>query len=369
MTTTESTTPALTDAPVLLEMDGIVKTFDVKLGLKTAKVSAVDGVNLVVRAGSTIGIVGESGCGKSTLARVVVGLHPADDGKISFEGVELPRKGKRPKHVVENMQMVFQDPYSALNPRASIGESIAFPLRVQGMGKHEINERVARVLEDVGLHANYASHYPHELSGGQRQRVNIARALAVQPKLIVLDEAVSALDKSIQAQILNLLQDLQQRYHLTYMFISHDLNVVEYVSDTVAVMYLGQVVEHCSSVDLYSRPLHPYTQVLLASIPKLDPTERSAEQDAIEGEMPSPLDPPSGCRFRTRCPFAMHVCGEQTPPLAEVDPGHYVACHLYSPTRTEEPGSARAEQPVSVGAPGTAPVAPEAALVPQGDSA
>jgi peptide/nickel transport system ATP-binding protein len=217
-----TTAEAGTEVQPLLEVDDVSKTFDIKLGLKRANVYAVDGVSISVQPSSTLGIVGESGCGKSTLARLILGLYPADRGGIWFAGQSLPRRGKRPRAVVEQMQMVFQDPYSALNPRASIGQSIAFPLQVQGMDKAEIRDRVARVLQDVGLHGNYATHYPHQLSGGQRQRVNIARALAMQPQLVVLDEAVSALDKSIQAQILNLLGDLQPTYQLTSIFISHD---------------------------------------------------------------------------------------------------------------------------------------------------
>jgi peptide/nickel transport system ATP-binding protein len=319
----ESTTA--TDLPALLEVDDVTKTFGARFG--RARVSAVDSVSLSVRTGATLGIVGESGCGKSTLARLIVGLYPADSGELRFDGTPLPRKGKRPRTVVEQMQMVFQDPYSALNPRSSVGASIAFPLQVQGISAGEINNRVASVLEDVGLHANYATHYPHQLSGGQRQRVNIARALALRPRLIVLDEAVSALDKSIQAQILNLLLDLQEKYGFSYIFISHDLNVVEYASNDVAVMYLGKIVETCAADTLYRRPLHPYTQGLLASIPALDGAPD--EQAEISGEMPSPLNPPSGCRYRTRCPFATETCASRTPPLAEAEPGHLVACHLY----------------------------------------
>lgn len=318
--------PATTaDLPALLEVEDVTKTFGSRFG--RARVSAVDKVSLSVRTGATLGIVGESGCGKSTLARLIVGLYPVDDGEFRFDGDPLPRKGKRPRAVTEQMQMVFQDPYSALNPRASVGASIAFPLQVQGHSQEEINSRVTSVLEDVGLHANYATHYPHQLSGGQRQRVNIARALALRPRLIVLDEAVSALDKSIQAQILNLLLDLQEKYGFSYIFISHDLNVVEYASNDVAVMYLGKIVENTSADLLYRRPLHPYTQGLLASIPSLDGA--ATEEARITGEMPSPLNPPSGCRYRTRCPFATETCATQVPPLAEAEPGHLVACHLY----------------------------------------
>jgi peptide/nickel transport system ATP-binding protein len=326
----------------LLELGSVSKTFMSRVGMRRVPVSAVHNVTMSVTEGTTMGIVGESGCGKSTLARIVVGLHGADDGRIIFDGQSMKLSGKRSRAVTQQMQMVFQDPYSALNPRATIGDSIAFPLRVQGLGRQEIRERVDKVLVDVGLHVNYGSHYPHQLSGGQRQRVNIARALALHPRLIVLDEAVSALDKSIQAQILNLLRELQDAYGLTYLFISHDLNVVEYMSDRVAVMYLGQVVETCSAKDLYERPLHPYTQVLLESIPKLDPRERRTSEVAVQGEMPSPLDPPSGCRFRTRCPHAMDLCATEVPGLRAPEAGHLVACHLYA---VSDPGPA---EPVPV---------------------
>jgi peptide/nickel transport system ATP-binding protein len=319
--------------PALLEANGLSKRFTVRDGMRRAQVSAVDNVSFDVRAGSTMGVVGESGCGKSTLARLIVGLHAADEGQVRFDGVPLSAKlGRRPRQVVEQMQMVFQDPYSALNPRASIGESIGFPLQAQGVARTEVRMRVAKVLEDVGLSRNHVNHYPHQLSGGQRQRVNIARALILRPKLIVLDEAVSALDKSIQAQILNLLEDLQEEYELTYIFISHDLNVVQYMSDHVTVMYLGQVVESCDAKTLYQNPQHPYTKMLLESVPTLDLDARGTEPDSAEvtGELPSPLDPPSGCRFRTRCPFAMDVCADKTPNPMVTQPGHLVACHLYT---------------------------------------
>ena len=320
----------------LLELLEVSKEFAVRSGGRRARLSAVDRVSLEVRRGTTLGIVGESGCGKSTLARLIVGLHMATSGEMLFDGRQVHTARKRPASVVEHMQMVFQDPSSALNPRATIGESIAFPLRVRGGSKREIEQRVAEVIGDVGLPAAYASHYPHQLSGGQRQRVNIARALALQPRLVVLDEAVSALDKSIQAQVLNLLTDLQDEYRLTYVFISHDLNVVRYVSEDVAVMYLGQVVERGSAAELYERPAHPYTQLLLSSVPALDPTKstRDAPVDSGEGEIPSPIDPPSGCRFRTRCPFAMDVCSATAPTPVEVAPGHTVACHLHPASST-----------------------------------
>jgi peptide/nickel transport system ATP-binding protein len=352
----EQRPPSATSELGLLELGSVSKTFMSRVGMRRVPVSAVHNVTMSVAEGTTRGIVGESGCGKSTLARIVVGLHGADEGRIHFDGKTLRLSGKRPRAVTQQMQMVFQDPYSALNPRATIGDSIAFPLRVQGLGRQEIRERVEKVLVDVGLHVNYGSHYPHQLSGGQRQRVNIARALALHPRLIVLDEAVSALDKSIQAQILNLLRELQDSYGLTYLFISHDLNVVEYMSDRVAVMYLGQVVETCSAADLYEKPMHPYTQVLLASIPKLDPRERRTDDVAVQGEMPSPLDPPSGCRFRTRCPHAMDLCAKEVPGLRAPESGHLVACHLYA-VADPQPG-----EPVPVAIGTTTPTAqPEGA--------
>jgi len=317
----------------VLELLGVSKQFTVRTAAKgRATLSAVDGVSLSVRKGATLGVVGESGCGKSTLARVIVGLHQASAGEMIFDGEQLPIRSRHRK-VSNRMQMVFQDPSSALNPRITIGDSIGFPLQVQRWSRKDIDKRVAEVISEVGLPRAYADSYPHQLSGGQRQRVNIARALALRPSLIVLDEAVSALDKSIQAQVLNLLTDLQDEYQLSYVFISHDLNVVEYISDDVVVMYLGQAMEQAPAESLYSKPLHPYTQLLLSSIPDLDPTRSSRDQPAEEtgdGELPSPIDPPSGCRFRTRCPFAMEVCARRTPQPVEASPGHRVACHLYA---------------------------------------
>ena len=324
----------------LLELIGVSKEFHVRSGGRRARLSAVDAVSLSVRQGTTLGIVGESGCGKSTLARVIVGLHLAEGGEMIFDGKQVLTHRRRSPDEFKQMQMVFQDPSSALNPRSTIAESIGFPLQVQGVPKAAIEDRVATVMRDVGLPAAYASYYPHQLSGGQRQRVNIARALALQPKLVVLDEAVSALDKSIQAQVLNLLTDLQEEYGLTYVFISHDLNVVRYISDDVAVMYLGQVVERGSAQELYDNPKHPYTQLLLSSVPTLDPTESTRDEpiddsSTKDSEIPSPIDPPSGCRFRTRCPFAMDICAELAPAQIHLSEGRSVACHLYSESEVQ----------------------------------
>ncbi len=322
----------------LLEVLNVSKEFHVNNNGKRGTLSAVNQVSLSVDTGTTLGVVGESGCGKSTLARVIVGLHPATSGEMIFDGRQVRTNGRRSRADMRDMQMVFQDPSSALNPRATIGESIGFPLRVQHVPRAEIDRRVRKVITDVGLPSNYIGHYPHQLSGGQRQRVNIARALALQPKLIVLDEAVSALDKSIQAQVLNLLTDLQEEYHLTYVFISHDLNVIEYISDQVAVMYLGQVVERGPADVLYREPKHPYTQLLLSSTPTLDPRESTRDRPVEEGdsEIPSPINPPSGCRFRTRCPFASAICAEVAPTPIEMGEDHLVACHLYDDGRVAD---------------------------------
>jgi oligopeptide/dipeptide ABC transporter ATP-binding protein len=317
--------------PKLLETRGLTKTFKVR---GKGRSLAVENVSISLSPGSTLGIVGESGCGKSTLARLIVGLLKPDEGDVVFEGKTLPR-GRRPDEVLRNIQMIFQDPYSALNPKASIGDSIAFPLRVHGHGRRQSEDMARELLGQVGLHGNHASYYPHQMSGGQLQRVNIARALVLGPRLVVCDEAVSALDKSIQAQILNLLRQLQDDKRLSYLFISHDLNVVEYMSDQVAVMYLGRVVETCSSAELYRQPFHPYTQALLASLPRVD--ANADDPPLIEGELPSPLAPPSGCRFRTRCPHAMDRCAAESPPLDEVAPGHWVACHLHTSSEPARP--------------------------------
>ena len=321
---------ASASSETLLSVRGLRKSFPVKLGFgKRGAVSAVDGISFDVQRGTTLGIVGESGCGKSSAARLILGLIEPDGGELTFDGADLRAMWRRErKRTRRDMQMVFQDPYSSLNPRMSIGENIGFPLRVHGHGRSETRARVGDLLVRVGLHQNHASYFPHQLSGGQRQRANIARALALQPKLVIADEAVSALDKSVQAQVLNLLKDLQDEHRLTYIFISHDLNVVEYMSDRVAVMYLGQVVEISDADDLYRRPLHPYTRALLAASPVVDPDRQTAD-NTLEGEIPSPLNPPAGCRFSTRCPLVTPRCSEARPPLITVEANHQVACILY----------------------------------------
>jgi peptide/nickel transport system ATP-binding protein len=299
-------------------------------------VQAVDDVSFLVRKGETLGIVGESGCGKSTTARLLMRLIEPDAGAIVFDGDAVgDRHGITVSAMRRQMQMVFQDSYSSLNPRMTTAESVAYAPRMHGLPAKEATERADNLLAQVGLNPRqYARRYPHELSGGQRQRVNIARALALEPRMVILDEAVSALDKSIEAQVLNLLSELKQRFSLTYLFISHDLNVVEYVSDRILVMYLGRVVETGPVGAIYARPRHPYTRALFASKPTLDPDRRTTEMP-LTGDPPNPINPPSGCRFRTRCAFAQAICAEAAPPLAapldqaaDDTSEHRVACHL-----------------------------------------
>ncbi|HLP69402.1 MAG TPA: oligopeptide/dipeptide ABC transporter ATP-binding protein [Rhizobium sp.] len=320
-------------AQPLLKIENLVKHFHVRLGAfgeKAATVYALDDIDLSIMEGETLSLVGESGCGKSTTGFTILNLYRATSGKVLYRGqnlAELDEKQMRPFR--RDLQIVFQDPYSTLNPRMTIGEAIAEPILFHKLAaKAEVRDKVATLLADVGLPARFAQRYPHELSGGQRQRVVIARALACQPKFIVCDEAISALDVSIQAQIINLLLDLQEKYGLTYLFIAHDLAVVRHISTRVGVMYLGRLAEVASREDLFGEPLHPYTKALLSAVPETDPaSERTRQRQILQGDVPSPLDPPSGCRFHTRCPIAMNVCSAKIPVWREARPGHYVACH------------------------------------------
>ncbi|MGE0784514.1 MAG: ABC transporter ATP-binding protein [Sandaracinaceae bacterium] len=320
-------------APILEAVD-VKKYFPVRsgaLGLRTEQVRAVDGVSLTVQPGETVGLVGESGCGKSTFGRVVLRLLDPTAGKVSFEGRAidgLSQDELRPLR--RRMQIIFQDPYGSLNPRMTVRAAIGEAIQIHGLAKHAADEeaRVAELLTKVGLRPEHATRYPHEFSGGQRQRIGIARALAVEPRFIVADEPISALDVSIQAQIVNLLSDLQDELGLSYLFIAHDLKVVELVSRRVAVMYLGKVVESAASEELYEDPKHPYTRALLSAIPEPDPGRRK-KRLVLKGDVPSPLRPPSGCAFHPRCPIAKEgLCDQEVPPLRELSPGHLVACHL-----------------------------------------
>ena len=325
------TTPQNGNPGDLLEVDGLVKYYAVRGGLLrrvVAWVQAVDDVSFGIRKGETLGMVGESGCGKTTVGRTILRLVPPTGGKVTFDGVNVfGLKGQELKDMRRQMQIVFQDPYSSLDPRMPVGESIAEGLKIHGVGTaSERFDLVLATMRKVGLEDYHARRYPHEFSGGQRQRIGIARALALQPRFLILDEPVSALDVSIQAQILNILKDLQREFSLTYLFIAHNLAVVEHISDRVGVMYLGKIAELASSVDLYKNPLHPYTQALMSAIPIPDPTLKR-ERIILTGDVPSPLNPPSGCRFHPRCPIARDNCKVDEPALRELKPGHFVACH------------------------------------------
>lgn len=314
---------------VLVEAKHLKKYFNVG---KDAILKAVDDVNFVIRKGETLGMVGESGCGKTTCGRTVLGMYSATDGEVLFEGKNVHKlTGKHKKEYTKDAQIIFQDPYASLNPRMIVGDIIGEGIDIHGLyhGK-ERTERIHELLRLVGLNKEHANRFPHEFSGGQRQRIGIARSLAIEPKFIVCDEPISALDVSIQAQIVNLLIKLQREYELTYMFIAHDLSMVKHISDRVAVMYLGCMAELASSADLYKKPLHPYTQALLSAIPIPDPEiERTRKRIMLEGEVPSPINPPAGCRFKKRCMYAKPICSEVMPQLKEVEKDHFVACHLY----------------------------------------
>ncbi len=316
----------------LLSVRDLRKHFAIKGGILSRtvdKVHAVDGVSFDIGAGETLGLVGESGCGKSTTGRCILRLIEPSSGEIRFKGTDVTRmSGPALRSLRRDMQIIFQDPYASLNPRLTVGAIVGEALTIHELAtsRRDLEDRVVQLLETVGLQADHMRRFPHEFSGGQRQRIGIARALAVEPKLIVCDEPVSALDVSIQAQVINLLEDLQEQFGLTYLFIAHDLSVVEHISTRVAVMYLGRVVEIAPSRDLYDNPLHPYTEALLSAVPIPDPTVKR-KRIMLQGDVPNPIRPPSGCHFHTRCPIARPDCSQRVPELRESQPGHWVSCH------------------------------------------
>jgi oligopeptide transport system ATP-binding protein len=317
----------------LLEVRHVKKYFPIRKGVlqrEVARVHAVDDVTFSVQEGETLGLVGESGCGKSTLGRTIVRLLEPTDGEIIFQGRPIQKLGTRQLRPLRSeMQMVFQDPYASLNPRKRVGTIVSDPMRIHGLyDRNERKKRVGEILETVGLSPEHYNRFPHEFSGGQRQRIGIARSLALRPKLIIADEPVSALDVSIQSQMLNLLEDLQNEFHLTYIFIAHDLGVVRHVSDRIAVMYLGKIVELSPAEELYSRPIMPYTEALLSAVPIPDPDlAEKRERIVLEGDVPSPINPPSGCRFHPRCRYATEICHQVEPPLVDYGNSHFAACH------------------------------------------
>lgn len=316
----------------ILEIKNLTKFFPVKqfLGIENKQfVRAVDNVSFTIKKGETMGLVGESGCGKTTVGRTLLRLYEPTSGKIFFNGEDITNAPMKP--IRKKMQIIFQDPYASLNPRMTVGDIVEESLEIHNLfNKKERKDRVQDLLKIVGLNADHASRYPHEFSGGQRQRIGIARALAVEPEFIVCDEPISALDVSIQAQIVNMMEDLQKSLGLTYLFIAHDLSMVKHISSKVGVMYLGEIVEMTTSHDLYKNPQHPYTKALLSAIPIADPkASKEKERVILEGDVPSPINPPSGCHFRTRCKYVMDICSKQEPEFSEIAPGHFCACHLH----------------------------------------
>jgi oligopeptide transport system ATP-binding protein len=324
----------MTNDEILIRVEDLKMHFPIYRGVfqkQVGAVRAVDGISFSIKRGETLGLVGESGCGKSTTGRAILQLYRPTSGHVFYEDQELTAlKGEELRRMRRKMQMIFQDPYASLNPRMTVGDIIGEPLIVHNVAKgKEVQDRVEQLLQLVKMNPSFATRYPHEFSGGQRQRIGVARALALQPAFIVCDEPISALDVSIQAQVINLLEDLQGEFHLTYLFIAHDLSMVRHISDRVAVMYLGTIAEIADRNALYASPLHPYTQALLSAVPIPDPViEADRKRVILEGDVPSPANPPSGCHFRTRCPIAKEICAEQNPELREIVPGHFAACHF-----------------------------------------
>jgi oligopeptide/dipeptide ABC transporter ATP-binding protein len=353
----EADQPTGDGASPLVEVEHLKVFFPIKEGIlidrEVARVHAVNDVTLSVAEGETVGLVGESGCGKTTISRAIMRLIDSTEGSIQFRGDDITSAGRRKLEPLRReMQMVFQDPFASLNPRKRIVQIIGQPLRLHGTPRGQVEERVRRLLRLVGLHPEHLNRFPHEFSGGQRQRIGVARALALEPRLIVLDEPVSALDVSVQAQIINLLDDLQDEFKLTYLFVAHDLSVVRHVSDRIAVMYLGKLMEVSPAEELYTKPIHPYTSALLAAIPIPDPERnRQRERIVVSGEPPNPINPPSGCVFNPRCPRATQICREVEPPLVRYPNGHLAACHHPANVSAEEIGAATKDEtsPLSAG--------------------